>query len=174
VDRIKCIDLLINIPVQSAIGSVNDTPFEKYKQELDANFFGTLYLLAELFKKEQKPKKIINILSSLVITGGRYHSSYACTMAAFWTITRSLRRIYGNELQVMEVIFSPGASSVQALKTGNADIDHFTGKSPADAVATKIYRAEKGGKEIVVTPFKIRLLLAIEALTPRVHSKVYT
>jgi short-subunit dehydrogenase len=173
-DGIKEVDLFINISRNSVIGSVKDIPVDLYRRDFDANFFGVLYLMAELFKKENKPKKVINVLSPIVIAGRRNYSSYACIMAAFWSITKSMRRIFGNELQVVEVISSRSTPAAQSLTGGSSSGNLFTGGSAVDAAALKIYGAEKKGKEIVVIPAKARLLLAMEALAPGLYNKVYT
>jgi short-subunit dehydrogenase involved in D-alanine esterification of teichoic acids len=132
-----------------------------------------LYLLAELFNKQTKPKKVINVISSVAIAGRGNHSSYACRMAAFWSFTKSLRRIYGNELLVTEIITSSGKPAGHALASCHADVDFFAAVSRANATAQKIYCAEKNGKEIVFVPMKARFLLVLEALMPRLYSKVY-
>jgi short-subunit dehydrogenase len=172
-DGISRVDLFINVSRQSQLGAVNDIPLDLYRRNFDTYFFGVLYLFAELFKKENKPKKLINILSSIVIAGRRNHSSYACTMAAFWSFTRAMRRAYGDELQVVEVLCPGGTPDARSLKTGDANTALFPAESTDDTLAQKIQNTAKKGKEIVF-PAKVRLLLALEALTPGVYNKMYT
>jgi short-subunit dehydrogenase len=173
-DSIQGVDLFINIPGQPEKGAVSDTPLDVYKRDLDVNFFGVLYLLAELFKKESKPKKVIIVLPPVVIAGQRYHSSFTCAMSAFWAMTRSLRRVYGNELQVTEVISPMDSPVAYPLAADGADVSHVKGPLMADALAQNIYKAELKGREVVVTPVTARLLLVEEALTTGLFNKVHT
>ncbi len=131
------------------------------------------------------PKKIINLLSTVAIVGRKNFSSYSASKSALWSFTRSLRRRYGNEIQVLEIILSTFNS-----KLYNNTINHDVGndkklkniksisiksrlnKMSSEFVAEKIFLAENKGKEIIYIPLNTMLFLEFEALFPRIYKKI--
>ncbi len=87
------IDVLVNNAGQSQMGSVEDTPLEKYRYLFEVNFFGLLKLTQKILPqmRERKEGVIINIGS---LTGRfplPYYSSYCATKFALSGFTQSLR-----------------------------------------------------------------------------------
>ena len=99
--------------------------------------------------------KVINILSTTAIRGRKGHGPSSSAKAALWSWTRSLRRVYGKSIQVMEIMPS---QTVMA---------NF-GKNPgvAEDAARKIFHDERRGKEMVmIPPGRVRLHLFSETLS---------
>ncbi|MCT4665449.1 MAG: SDR family oxidoreductase [Flavobacteriales bacterium] len=87
------VSILINNAGQSQIGSLEETPIEKYEELFQINVFGILQLTQELLPfLKQKPKaRVINVGS---LTGKfplPYYSSYCATKFAVDGMTQALR-----------------------------------------------------------------------------------
>lgn len=191
---INHVDLIINNAAVRHVGNVQDVTIDAYKQNFDINFFGPVLLTAEFLKKKKQPNKIINVLSTTAIRGRKYHSPYSSAKSALWSWTRSLRRVYGNKIQVMEVIPSKmtmtnlGKSSVKPknlLSTQNNNNKH---KVPlqakvnflrvnnwtAEKAAKKIYDEEMRGREIVmIPPIRAKMFLICETLSNWLFCKLF-
>jgi len=187
-DTIDHVDILINNAGSSVIGQVNDIPINVYNQNFATNFFGAVQLTLEFLKKERKPAKVVNVLSTTAIAGRREQSCYSATKAALWAFTRSLRRTIGDEVQIMEVLPSTfihsnfSKNAVRITSEGNTRFGEISPKShkafavrnlTSQKVAEQIYGAERRGKEIVLIPFKSRLFLILEACLPWLFHKMF-
>lgn len=148
---IDTVDLLINDRLRPVIGDVSDIPLDVYKRNFDANYFGFVALFSELSIKA-RPKKVISIIASPSKKSG--YSAYVSAEAALMAYTGSLRRAYGNDVQVTEVLMSPRS----LILNGNGNGEHHVMYSKleinrkrmkAGAIADKIYSAEKKGDERV-------------------------
>lgn len=167
------VDLIINNAAISAAGNVVDTTVEKYRELLEVNFYAPVDLISEFLKRRNKPKKIINILSTTAIAGRKGHSCYSLTKSALWAFTRSLRRVYGNEIQIVEAIPS-------SFKDG---LDHETKEKKlygllqpdlaVSTVAEKIFLCERAGQEKVFIPLRAKLFLILEASFPWAFEKLF-
>jgi short-subunit dehydrogenase len=149
---IGTIDLIINDHISPVIGQISDIPINIFKQNFDANYFGFVTLLTELLKKAERPKKVISIIASPSKKSG--YSAYVSAEAALMAYTGSLRRAYGNDIQITEVLMSPRSLILNG--NGNGE-DHVRypkleinrKRMKAGIIADKIYSAEKKGDERV-------------------------
>lgn len=186
-DTVEYTDLLINNAGSAVIGRVEDIPIDVYGHNLAINFFGAVQMIAEFLKKERKPRKIVNVLSTTAIAGRQEQSCYSATKAALWAFTRALRRTVGNELQVIEVLPSTFSSnfsknSVRMRHEQNTEFRKgrrkwqtvFTVRQlTCGKVAKAIHRAEKQGKEIVLIPFRSKLFLILDASFPWLFRRLF-
>ena len=193
--KIDNVDLIINNAATSYVGNVQDVPNESYKQNFNINFFGPVLLSAEFLKKIPPPKKIINILSTTAIRGRKAYSPYSSAKAALWSFTRSLRRVYGKRIQIVEVIpsrmwetnydknmikFEAVKKSTQSNPTQNRPslqakikflhVNNWT----SEKAARKICKEEMGGKEIImIPPIRAKLFLICETISDRLFRKIF-
>jgi short-subunit dehydrogenase len=192
---INGIDLIVNNAATSYVGKVQDVPIESYKQNFDINFFASVVLIAEFLKKENHPKKIMNILSTTAIRGRKEYSPYSSAKAALWSFTRSIRRMYGKQIQVIEVIpsrmwetnydknmvtFETAEKDSQALPKQNKKslqtkfkflrVNNWTSPKAAE----KIGNDEKNGKEIImIPPIKAKLFMICETMSDKIFRKIF-
>ena len=192
--NIDHIDLLINNAGVRYFGEIENTEIDVFRQNFEINFFGHLLFISNFFNKKKPPKKIINILSTTAIRGRKMMSLYSSSKAALWNITRSLRRVYGNEMQIIEVI--PSAMSMTKLLENSKNSDYKeekersfkkqkfslqsrvkflkVGNWSAFDAAKKIQKDEIAGKEIIyIPPVRAKLFLIIEATSNRLFSKLF-
>jgi short-subunit dehydrogenase len=173
------VDVIINNAAASFSGIVVQTPISKYTDMLKTNFYGPVLLTGEFMKKEQKPKKIINILSTTAVAGRKNHSCYSSTKAALWSFTKSLRRTFGDRVQIMEVIASTFPSALGMTERTDIDSEKYKkdkgfGRGlTAVTVAEKIFAAERSGRETLFVPVKARLFTALEAISPFLFRKIF-
>lgn len=187
-DSVEHVDMLINNAGSSVVGRVNGIPIDVYKHNFATNFFGAVQLTSEFLKKESKPLKIVNVLSTTAIAGRRGQSCYSATKAALWAFTRLLRRTVGDQIQIMEVLpstFDHSNFSKNAIRIESEDNPGLSKVSPtsnktlavvnltSQKVAERIYRAERQGKQIVLIPFRSRLFLILEACLPWLFRKLF-
>jgi len=185
--RIESIDLLINSSGCSVEGWIRDIPIAAYERCVSTNLFGVVQLTVEFLHKRRRPCKIINILSTSAVAGRPGYSCCSASKAALWAFTRSLRRTFGNEIQVMEVI----SAAFQSDSCGHAvriqiDSDSEHGCSygqfnrvptvrslTAKTMAWQIFEAETEGKEVVMIPLRSRLFVYLEAVFPRSFARPF-
>jgi short-subunit dehydrogenase len=174
------IDLIINNAATSVRGLILETTVERYVDTLRTNFYGPVLLISEFMKKEQTPKKIINVLSTTAIAGRKNHSCYSSTKAALWSFTRSMRRVFGNKIQVIEIIASTFPSSLGIMNETKASTQNrgekagiFQPKLTATMVAKKILVAETGGLEVLYVPMRAKLFALCEAVCPSLFRKFF-
>lgn len=191
---IDYVDLLINNAGVRYWSAIAETSIETFKQGFEINFFGPLLFISEFFNKKRPPQKVINILSTSAIHGRKMMSLYSSSKAALWNFTRSLRRVYGNEMQIIEVIPSfmsmtkllenskntESSSENKAIsKKQNSSIQskvnflRVANWTAFDA-AKKIHKEERRGSEIIfIPPIKARLFLVLEAISNRLFSRLF-
>jgi short-subunit dehydrogenase len=148
---IETVDLLINDRLSPVIGGISDIPVDVYKRNFDANYFGFVALFSELLKKA-RPKKVISIIASPSKKSG--YSAYASAEAALMAYTGPLRRAYGNDVQVTEVLMSPRSLTLNGNGNGEHPVKYpkpeiNRKRKEAAIIADKIHRAEKKGDERV-------------------------
>jgi short-subunit dehydrogenase len=167
--KIIDIDLLINNAAYYMKASVKDTSSEDFYKIHDANYLGSVLLTSNLLKKG-KIKKVINILSTSAIAGRKNHSAYSSTKSAFWAYTRSLRRVSGNEVQVLEVF--PSTFKSELFNRNGKHKSQQRGLSSLQ-VAARIIKSEKLGKEKLFVPFKAKLYYLLEATAYTVFRRIF-
>jgi len=168
------IDLIINNAATSTMGSVVDVTIEKYRELLEVNFYAAVHLISEFLRRKNKPKKIVNILSTTAIAGRKGHSCYSLTKSALWAFTRSLRRVYGNEIQIVEAVPSSFRSNVvPGRKAKNRFYGLLQPDVTARKVAERVYSAERAGHEKVFIPLRAKLFMILEASFPWMFRKLF-
>ena len=180
-DEFPAFDLLINCAGLFVLGAIKNVPLDIYQNIFNVNFYAGVLLISKLLDKPTRPKKIINILSINAISNPINQGLYSSSKAALWSFTRSLRRTYGNEMQVIEVIPSPFLSNLGAHRITLGEqmsqkapqktlIDAFTSKLDSlsnlnsENVANSIFRMEQKGEEIIFIPFLAKLVSLKETL----------
>jgi len=188
--KIEQIDLIINNAGFRISGGIIDVPVDIYRQNFAVNFFGPVLLTREFLKKEKKPKKIINVLSTTAIGGRKGLSCYSAAKSALWSFSRSVRREYGNEIQIIEAIPSTFSSNLfqRTIEFANesriqSNVNTLSRPSiirkiispvmSSQYVAKLIVRAEEKGKEIVMIPSRAKIFLFVEAFFPRFFQKIF-
>ena len=108
--------------------------------------------------------------------------AYGSSKAALWSFTRSLRRVYGDSLQVLEVL--PATFESSLLEKGSRAEGGQTAAGPARTalaarhlsareVAERIQVAEAAGRERLFIPLEARLFLLLEALLPPIFRRLF-
>ena len=191
IKNIAKVDLLINNAGIGYFHPILGTSLKTYEDCFNINLFAATYLTSLFFNKPEIPKKIINILSTTAIKGRFNVGLYSSSKSALWNYTRSLRRIYGNKLQVLEVIpsfmnntnyYSNSNRSIEEANRKIKPINKLHNKTKALKVnkltsslaAKKIMKSEVQGQEILFIPnLKARLFLILETIAPKVFSKLF-
>ena len=152
-NNITDIDLLINNAGQYLSKSIEDTTIGEYEKIMNINFLSAVLITQNLLKTTNV-SKVINILSTTAICGSKYHSAYSASKSALWAYTRSLRRQYGNKIQIMEVIPSTFSSNL-FRQSRSKDNENIIKKNLMDPiiVAKKIFSAERSGKDLIFYSF---------------------
>jgi short-subunit dehydrogenase len=121
---------------------------------------------------ERRCGHIVNMASLAGKAGPAFQEPYAATKAALIAFTASLRATY-RDTGVSASVIIPGfveAGIYERLhrNTGYA-APGLLGTSPAEAVARGLVRAVKRNlPEVIVNPYPVRPLFALNALSPRV------
>jgi short-subunit dehydrogenase len=142
---IPSVDILINCSDFMALAPTYDTSVNICNKVFCVNFYSPVLLISHFLNKPKLPLKIINILSTFAIDTPDNHGLYSSAKAALWCFTRSMRRMYGNKMQIVEVIVTPS----DLKRAGQAK---------------SIFEKEKKGEEMVYIPFLSRLKCLKEAL----------
>ena len=194
ISKIDSVDILINNAGVRYEGNMFETPVETYRTNFAINFFAPLTIISEFINKAKQPKKIINILSTTVITGRRKMGLYSASKAAYWNFTRSLRRVFGDKIQIVEVIPSTMSQTrliensvvlnkhVQQDQNGRLKqpvpqknkkmlkVDNWS----AETAAKRIKKFEENGKEIImIPPKKVFLYLVLDLVFPFLFNKLF-
>lgn len=190
IKKLNQVDLIINNAATSYVGSINDVSINSYLKNFNINFFAPVFFTSELLRKKKELKKVISILSTTAIRGRKYYSPYSSAKTALWSWTRSLRRIYGNKIQVLEVIPSRMANTnydanmimanmskmqTNRNKTMQAKLKFLKVKNlTVERAAIKIWNAERKGREIVmIPPIRAKLFILCETLSNWLFSKLF-
>jgi short-subunit dehydrogenase len=198
IDEIDIIDLLINNVGVRFQGTVEDTSIEQYYKNLQLNFYSHLLFISLFFNKAIPPKKIINVLSTTAIRGRSLHALYSSAKGAMWNCSRSLRRVYGNSIQIIEAIPS-GMSNTKLVENSIVTRANSVSKKIKDELkvsstvslqsrfgflkisdysandaATQIIKMERNGKEVLyLPPVRASLFMLLELMSSRLFFKVF-
>jgi NAD(P)-dependent dehydrogenase (short-subunit alcohol dehydrogenase family) len=145
------VDLLVNNRLSPVIGGISDIPLDVYRHNFDANYLGFVALFSELSRKA-RPKKVISIIASPAANRG--YSAYVSAEAALMAFTGSLRREYGNDVQITEVLMSPSSLILNGNGDGERQVRYpkpeiNRKRMKAGAIANRIHSAENKGAERV-------------------------
>lgn len=167
------VDVLVNNAGFHVQAEVKDTDLALTRRVLQVNFFSSVRLIQHFLELERRPRKIINILSTTAIFGRSNLSAYSASKGALWCLTRSIRRLFGNEIQVVEVLPATFKSNLfhAGVKIESPDRPAqpvYGVEPPAAEVAATIVRDVERGREIIFYPkLKGSGILIFECLFPR-------
>ena len=176
------VELLINNAGLRVEGDIVDTPLADFRRSYALNFLAPVELATALLSGPRPPRKLVNVLSTTAIAGRRGLAAYASSKAALWTFTRSLRRVHGDERQVLEILPASFDSRLVAAGRRHRATDGQGGPAQhapaarrltAHAVAERIRSAEAGGVERLLLPLEARLFLCLEALAPPLFRRLF-
>jgi short-subunit dehydrogenase len=176
---IEHVELIISNTEFSVSEFVGDVTVSDYKSSFKNSLFGTIYLVTEFMRKKVPPVKIIQIMSVAAAEDRSRFDCYSAGQAALWAFTRSLRRTFGNRIQVMEVIL--GKQQGDCYGAGTAveemdDVNHNNDRQSCTVssripwitrvLAQRIHELETRGREIVILSFKYKLSMYLGAILP--------
>jgi NAD(P)-dependent dehydrogenase (short-subunit alcohol dehydrogenase family) len=174
------VELLINNAGLRVEGSLVETPLVDFRACYAVDFLGPVRLTRALLAGPSPPRKLVNVLSTTAIAGRSGLGAYASAKAALWSFTRSLRRVHGGSLQVLEVLPASFESGLVAESRRHGDDGGGpTRQAPsarrlgAGELAARIRRAEATGRERLLVPLEARLFLALEALAPPLFRRLF-
>ncbi len=144
------IDMVISAPEMPAPAQVKDVSPETYRHYFDLGFFGPASIITGLLLREDRPRKIISLIPLAAISGAAGGSTCS-PFAALWSYTRSLRRMYANDVQIMEAMYSCPARN---------------GDSFMNSLAAKVCAVERNGGEFMIFPPAAKLSYVVDALLP--------
>jgi len=181
VKQMPHLDLVVNNAGTHVHGKICDIPLEIYHETLATNFFGPVFLLSELEGLGKSPLKVINVVSATALAGRENLSCYSTSKAAFWCFTRSFRRVFGKNHQIIEVLpttFEPSLFDEDVRIESEKVSDHERNEIAARLlssreVAQRIIQAEESGREYLITPFETRLFFVLEALFPALFRRLF-
>jgi NAD(P)-dependent dehydrogenase (short-subunit alcohol dehydrogenase family) len=181
-EEVAGVELVINNAGLRVEGSVVETPLADFRACQAVNFLGPVRLASALLAAPRPPRKLVNVLSTTAIAGRRGLGAYASSKAALWSFTRSLRRVRGEPLQVLEVLPASFDSGLVAgsrrhgpagAPGGPAQHAPAARRSSARALAARIHGAEAAGCERLLVPLEARLFLWLEALAPPLFRRLF-
>jgi short-subunit dehydrogenase len=179
-DELDGIDLLVNNAGARLEGETDATPLELVERVYATNFLGAVRLTGRLLERGRLPAKVVNVLSTTAVAGRRRLGAYGGSKAALWCFTRSLRRVAGNDHQVLEVVPATFASSlfekgirIDAPGSPPTRTPPSARRLEARAVAERIAAAEAAGRERLFVPGEARLFLWLEALAPPLFRRLF-
>jgi NAD(P)-dependent dehydrogenase (short-subunit alcohol dehydrogenase family) len=107
IDKEGFIDVLINNAGVSAVGPMEELPFEAFRQDMETNYFGTVRCIKAVLPSMIARRKgaIINITSIAGKIFNNFHSSYCAAKAAVEALSECLAlevQPYGIKISVVE------------------------------------------------------------------------
>ncbi len=141
--------VIINAGISGAHTTVEDSDPEQWKQVIDTNLFGAYYTAKAAIPhlRARGGGKIIMIGSGMGHRGAPERSSYACSKAALWMLTRVLaEEVAPYNISVNELI--PGPVQTDMIKASESEIQALLGaseriKQPEDVVPLAIFLASQ-------------------------------
>lgn len=163
--RLATVELVISIGCSLSEREAMDLSRAGHERELVANFYGPVQLIAMLVRRSERPRKIVRVLSTWTLPGRLWRTGCTGGQSAMWAFTRSLRRTYGKEIQVTEVLLTiPWAfhkRTADSRRKVDSELWHASrmpGRMPTKLdlasrqIAKRIQRAEQMGREISNAP----------------------
>lgn len=161
------LDLLVNNAGIQMKKDVSELSLENSKRSMEVNYFAPVYLTSKLIATGNKPKRVVNILSTTAIAGRRTLSIYSATKAALWCFSRSLRRVYGDEMEVVEVLPATFESGLSCDGKGSH------GLTSKDVAKKIIFGLHEHKERIVIPKLKGHLFMIGEAVAPESFRKKF-
>jgi len=180
INRIEHVELIINNVELSAPEPASEVPVTDCELCLKNSLFGVIHLVVEFLRKKVPPVKIIQVMPVVAGEDRCRFDCYSAGQAALWAFTRSLRRSFGNRIQIMEVILAKQQEIHWGAGTaaeGVEDVNYERGRRQTDKVmsgislmarmfARRIHKLERKGREIVVLPLRYKLSMCLAAILP--------
>ena len=173
-ERIESVELIINNIELSAPDPASEDPVTDYELYLKNSLFGVIHLIVEFMRKKVPPVKIMQVMPVAVAEDRSRFVYHSAGQAALWAFTRSLRRTFGNRMQVMEVILAKQQGIRCEAVTADDAVDHVKYKHVhrhrmplmARVLAQRIHELERQGREIIVLPLRYKLSMYLSAIHP--------
>ncbi|KAL7074461.1 hypothetical protein ACQ4LE_006878 [Meloidogyne hapla] len=169
----KSIDVLICSAGLSNRGSIDKTPTSIFRELMEVNFFGFIYIIKTLLNFIPNDGAIVSINSIQGRVALPYRAPYSCSKHASLAFFDSLRGEERPNLHILTVNagyintgFGSRALNVDGKPMGFEDHNQLRGLSPEEAAKRIISSLEKREKELLLAPLKIRLLVMLRWLSP--------
>jgi len=148
----KRIDVLINVAGCGIAGSIEDTPVEEIKRQMDVNFIGTVVLTKEVltYMRKQKSGLIINFSSIAGLFGLPYQAFYSASKFAVKSFSQALR-LEVEQFGIKVVVIEPGdfKSNFTVNRRKYTTTNSEYARSFSNAIE-KIEKDEKNGEDPVL------------------------
>ncbi len=179
VKRFGRIDILVNNAGVGLFASVEETSPEDMEEILRVNFLGPYYAIraALPIMREQRSGHIINVSSIIGKRGVALYGAYCASKFALVGLSESLR-LELNESAVAVSVVCPVGTATEFFQAAKDPRGRRLGPKPpvqsADHVARAIIRCAKSPRpEVIVYP-PARLLVVLNALSPRLGDWIMT
>ena len=136
VDRFGALDVLVNNAGYGDIGSVEDTPLEAFRAQIEANLFGTI-IMTKAVIPHMRARRCGHIVQFSSVGGRLGAPGRAAYSAAKWGI-EGFSEVLAQEMRLIGVhvtIVEPGgfrtdfAGASTHIETGHADYDAVVGRA---------------------------------------------
>lgn len=161
------LDLLVNNAGVQVKKKVKELTVADSRVSMEVNYFAPVYLTSKLVASGNKPNRVVNILSTTAIAGRRTLSIYSATKAALWCFSRSLRRVCGNDMEVIEVLPATFESGLSRDGKGSH------GLTSADVAEKIVEGIHKRKDRMLIPSFKGLVFMVGEALAPEIFRKKF-
>lgn len=178
---VEGVDLVINNAGVQYWGNICDMSADKYRNAIQTNCLSPIRLTGMLMKGGNNPKTIVNIISTTAISGRRGIGTYSSTKAGLWSFSKALRRVYGNQINVIDVI--PATFESALGRNGRAQADKIASDRvlsssrqgmTSKSVAKIVHEGVMKRKDVICIPsVKVRLFIWFEALCPSLFNKIF-
>ncbi|UCD53209.1 MAG: SDR family NAD(P)-dependent oxidoreductase [Phycisphaerales bacterium] len=181
--QLECTDALVNCAGFSVVGPIAQIPLEWFKKNMAVNFLAPVILTYAALNGQNKPRHIVNVLSTTAVAGRKGHGCYSATKAALWAFTQMLRGAVPAEVHVLEAIpatftsdfarntvkVAAGRGEPRAEQAGQDTRHGVTSAMVAERIESALGRGDKR----VYVPFNARLFLSLEALVPALFRRLF-
>ena len=136
--------LFINAGVHLDRNVVEESDTERWKETLETNLVGAFYCAKSAipYMKKRGSGKIITIGSGMGHNGMDARSSYCCSKAGLWMLTRVLaQELWEYNVSVNELIPGPVVTDLASLQSGVFKIESEWVKQPEDVTELALFLA---------------------------------
>lgn len=177
------VDMLINNAGVQFTGNVCSIPIAKFRTSIQTNCLSPIRLTGMLLNNGTTPKTIVNIISTTAIAGRKGLAAYTSAKAGLWSFSKSLRRGYGNQINVIDVIPATFKSSLGQRGSSTSVLEKPAKKRmlsssnmgmTSESVAKIIHGGILKRKDIICVPnMKVKLFIWFEALFPGLFNRMF-
>ena len=136
--------VFINAGVHLDRNLVEESDTERWKETLETNLVGAYYCAKSAipYMKRRGSGKIITIGSGMGHDGMEARSSYCCSKAGLWMLTRVLaQELWKDNISVNELIPGPVVTDLASLQSGVFKIESEWVKQPEDVTEIALFLA---------------------------------